>query len=113
MPSDGEYPVLLGGRNISVYCHDMATNWPRYYTRTRLFLLVYPDSPFHREFLTLPKGEHENYSEVRSYHEVGCSWILEDVDALLWQTPQLVPGTEFPSPPGLRDAPALPQQLPQ
>ena len=26
---DGEYPVLLGGRNISVYCHDMATNWPR------------------------------------------------------------------------------------
>ena len=42
---DGEYPILLGGRNISVFCHQMASNWPK-------------------EFLSLPKGEQENYSEV-------------------------------------------------
>jgi len=42
---DGEYPILLGGRNISVFCHQMESNWPK-------------------EFLSLPKGEQENYSEV-------------------------------------------------
>ena len=42
---DGEYPILLGGRNISVFCHQMSSNWPK-------------------EFLSLPKGEQENYSEV-------------------------------------------------
>lgn len=42
---DGEYEILLGGRNISVFCHQMSSNWPK-------------------EYLSLPKGEQENYSEV-------------------------------------------------
>ena len=41
---DGEYEILLGGRNITVYCHDINSTA--------------------KEFLTLPTGERENYSEV-------------------------------------------------
>jgi hypothetical protein len=42
---DGEYELLAGGKNLTVYCHDMA-------------------SPVPREYITLPKGEQENYSEI-------------------------------------------------
>ena len=42
---DGEFTILLGGRNVTVYCHDMKSSAPR-------------------EFLTLPTGQTENYSEV-------------------------------------------------
>jgi len=42
---DGEYHMMLAGRNVSIYCHQMNTTWPK-------------------EFLTLPTGEAENYSEV-------------------------------------------------
>ena len=41
---DGEYEILLGGRNITVFCHDINSTA--------------------REFLTLPTGERENYSEI-------------------------------------------------
>ena len=37
--------MMLAGRNVSIYCHQMNTTWPK-------------------EFLTLPTGEAENYSEV-------------------------------------------------
>ena len=37
--------MMVGGRNVSIYCHLMNTTWPR-------------------EFLTLPTGEQENYSEM-------------------------------------------------
>ena len=42
---DGEYQMMLGGKNVSIYCHQMNTTWPK-------------------EFLTLPTGEEENYSEM-------------------------------------------------
>ena len=45
---DGEYNIVLGGRNVSVFCHNMNTSAPR-------------------EYLSLPTGERENYSEV-SHH---------------------------------------------
>ncbi|XP_065567127.1 A disintegrin and metalloproteinase with thrombospondin motifs 9-like isoform X4 [Artemia franciscana] len=41
---DGEYMLHVGGKNVSIYCHDMNTSSPR-------------------EFLTLIKGERDNYSE--------------------------------------------------
>ena len=41
---DGEFEILLGGRNITVFCHNINS------------------TP--REFLSLPTGERENYSEV-------------------------------------------------
>ena len=37
--------MVLGGKNVSIYCHQMNTTWPK-------------------EFLTLPTGEEENYSEM-------------------------------------------------
>lgn len=37
--------MMLGGRNVSIYCHQMNTTWPK-------------------EYLTLPTGEKENYSEM-------------------------------------------------
>ncbi|XP_015110053.1 A disintegrin and metalloproteinase with thrombospondin motifs gon-1 isoform X1 [Diachasma alloeum] len=42
---DGEYTLLIGGKNMSIYCHDMATSEPR-------------------EYLTLPAGDRENYAEI-------------------------------------------------
>jgi len=42
---DGEYMILLGGRNISIFCHKM-------------------ESPMPKEYLSLAAGEKENYSEV-------------------------------------------------
>ena len=42
---DGEQNIVLGGRNVTVHCHNMNTTTPR-------------------EYLTLPTGEKENYSEV-------------------------------------------------
>ena len=42
---DGEYNIVLGGRNVSVFCHNMNSSAPR-------------------EYLSLPTGEMENYSEV-------------------------------------------------
>ncbi|XP_034940467.1 A disintegrin and metalloproteinase with thrombospondin motifs 9 isoform X2 [Chelonus insularis] len=42
---DGEYILLVGGKNMSIYCHAMATNEPR-------------------EYLTLPAGDRENYAEI-------------------------------------------------
>ena len=39
---DGEWPLLVAGRNISIFCHGMQTGRPR-------------------EFLTLQAGEQENY----------------------------------------------------
>ncbi|XP_065566975.1 A disintegrin and metalloproteinase with thrombospondin motifs 9-like isoform X2 [Artemia franciscana] len=41
---DGEYMLHVGGKNVSIYCHDMNTSSPR-------------------EFLTLINGERDNYSE--------------------------------------------------
>ena len=41
--SDGEYQMMLGGKNVSIYCHQMNTTWPK-------------------EFLTLPIGEAEKES---------------------------------------------------
>ena len=43
--ADGEYDMLVGGKNVSIYCHMMNTTMPK-------------------EFLTLPMGEEQNYSEV-------------------------------------------------
>ena len=45
IPNDGEYELLLAGKNISVYCHEMASVLPK-------------------EYITLPRGERENYSEI-------------------------------------------------
>lgn len=42
---DGEYTLLIGGRNMSIYCHNMMTNEPK-------------------EYLTLPAGDRENYAEI-------------------------------------------------
>ncbi|CAD6233944.1 GSCOCG00007421001-RA-CDS [Cotesia congregata] len=42
---DGEYTLLIGGKNMSIYCHDMGTSEPR-------------------EYLTLPAGDRENYAEI-------------------------------------------------
>ena len=42
---DGEYQMVVGGKNVSIYCHMMNTSWPR-------------------EYLTLPMAEEQNYSEV-------------------------------------------------
>ncbi|XP_057333026.1 A disintegrin and metalloproteinase with thrombospondin motifs 9-like isoform X2 [Microplitis mediator] len=42
---DGEYTLLIGGKNMSIFCHHMATNEPR-------------------EYLTLPAGDRENYAEI-------------------------------------------------
>ncbi|XP_011349537.1 A disintegrin and metalloproteinase with thrombospondin motifs 9 isoform X3 [Ooceraea biroi] len=42
---DGEYPLLIGGRNMSIYCHRMAGTEPL-------------------EYLTLPAGDNENYAEI-------------------------------------------------
>lgn len=44
---DQEYPINILGRNISIYCHKMDTDHPK-------------------EFLSLPVGEMENYSEFYS-----------------------------------------------
>ncbi|XP_011638935.1 A disintegrin and metalloproteinase with thrombospondin motifs 20 isoform X3 [Pogonomyrmex barbatus] len=43
--TDGEYPLLIGGRNMSIYCHEMSSSEPR-------------------EYLTLPAGDSENYAEI-------------------------------------------------
>lgn len=42
---DGEYRLLIGGRQMTVYCHGMNTAEPR-------------------EYLTLPAGDQENYAEI-------------------------------------------------
>lgn len=43
--SDGEYQLLIGGKKMSIYCHNMNSREPR-------------------EYLTLIVGEEENYSEI-------------------------------------------------
>ena len=43
--SDGEYQILFAGKNVTIYCHEM-------------------DSLMPKEYITLPKGEQENYSEI-------------------------------------------------
>lgn len=43
--TDGEYWLLIGGRNMSIYCHGMLSAQPR-------------------EYLTLPAGGGENYAEI-------------------------------------------------
>jgi GON domain len=43
--TDGEYDIVMGGKNISIYCHKMGSSLPR-------------------EYLSLPSGETENYSEI-------------------------------------------------
>ncbi|XP_023287905.1 A disintegrin and metalloproteinase with thrombospondin motifs 9 isoform X2 [Orussus abietinus] len=42
---DGEYMLLVGGRNMSIYCHEMSSDEPR-------------------EYLTLPAGDRENFAEI-------------------------------------------------
>ena len=59
IPNDGEYQLLLAGKNISVYCHEMASVLPK-------------------EYITLPRGERENYSEIyglrfANFFRLGCS----------------------------------------
>lgn len=43
--TDGEYLLLIGGRNMTIYCHGMSSAEPR-------------------EYLTLPAGDSENYAEI-------------------------------------------------
>ncbi len=43
--ANGEYPILFAGKNVTIYCHRM-------------------DSLTPREYVSLPKGESENYSEI-------------------------------------------------
>uniref|UniRef100_A0A1B6E0Y8 Peptidase M12B domain-containing protein n=1 Tax=Clastoptera arizonana TaxID=38151 RepID=A0A1B6E0Y8_9HEMI len=55
---DREYTLSVAGRNLSIYCHNMATSNPV-------------------EFLTLPTGETENYSEaygLRLYNPDSCPY---------------------------------------
>ncbi|XP_033214669.1 A disintegrin and metalloproteinase with thrombospondin motifs 9 isoform X2 [Belonocnema kinseyi] len=42
---DGEYTLVIGGRNMSIYCHGMGSREPK-------------------EYLTLPAGEKENFAEI-------------------------------------------------
>lgn len=59
---NGEYGMNVGGRNISIYCHDMHT-----------------DSP--KEYLTLKAGDTENYALYlgnRSRHENKCPYEHSD-----------------------------------
>lgn len=42
---DGEYNLIIGGRNMSIYCYDMAGREPK-------------------EYLTLPAGDRENFAEI-------------------------------------------------
>ena len=42
---DGDYKLLIQGRLLQVYCHGMRKSKPR-------------------EYLTLPAGEKENFSEI-------------------------------------------------
>ncbi|XP_043528485.1 A disintegrin and metalloproteinase with thrombospondin motifs gon-1-like isoform X2 [Frieseomelitta varia] len=42
---DGEYTLVMAGRNMSIYCHGMSTSQPK-------------------EYLTLPAGPEENYAEI-------------------------------------------------
>lgn len=42
---DNEYMLVVGGRNMKIYCHGMATSEPK-------------------EYLTLPAGYRENYAEI-------------------------------------------------
>ena len=44
---DGEYALLVGGVNVSIYCLGMNTTEPR-------------------EYLSLPAGEEGNYAEIYS-----------------------------------------------
>ncbi len=43
--TDGEYEILLAGANVTIYCSRMETAAPK-------------------EYITLPKGGEENYSEI-------------------------------------------------
>ncbi|KAL0100426.1 hypothetical protein PUN28_019638 [Cardiocondyla obscurior] len=43
--TDGEYQLLIGGRNMTIYCHGMSSAEPR-------------------EYLTLPASDSENYAEI-------------------------------------------------
>ncbi|XP_045114933.1 A disintegrin and metalloproteinase with thrombospondin motifs 9-like [Portunus trituberculatus] len=45
--ADGEYTLLVGGRNMSIYCHDMNST---------------QKAPL--EYLTLPTGEEGNFAEI-------------------------------------------------
>ncbi|KAG7202290.1 hypothetical protein KM043_018623 [Ampulex compressa] len=55
---DGEYSLMVGGRNMQIYCHEMSTSEPR-------------------EYLTLPAGDGENYAELyykRIRNPQACSY---------------------------------------
>ena len=42
---DGEYSIFFAGKNVTIYCHQMDSSMPK-------------------EYMTLPSGEDENYSEI-------------------------------------------------
>lgn len=42
---DDEYPLLIGGRNMTIYCHGMSSTEPK-------------------EYLTLRAGDNKNYAEI-------------------------------------------------
>lgn len=54
---DGEYPLLIGGRNMTIYCHGMSSAEPR-------------------EYLTLPAGDSENYAEIYDKRLTNYYFIL-------------------------------------
>lgn len=55
--TDGEYMLLIGGRNMTIYCHGMSSAEPR-------------------EYLTLPAGDSENYAEIYDKRLTNCFFIL-------------------------------------
>lgn len=54
---DGEYQILFAGKNVSIYCHGMNSSMPE-------------------EFLTLPTGEQDNFSEIYGMRQ-GINVLLE------------------------------------
>lgn len=59
---DGEYILLIGGRNMTIYCHGMTTDEPT-------------------EYLTLPSGERENYAEI--YDKKSVFYFLHIVNYIV------------------------------
>lgn len=61
--TDGEYPLFIGGRNMTIYCHGMSSVEPR-------------------EYLTLPAGDSENYAEIYDKRLVNYSFSFEEFSIL-------------------------------